>query len=84
MPSLHAAYALLIALYLWRIVPRWARIPLALYPPAMAFALVYSGEHYVVDCIAGWAYAVLAFVAVNRAFARRAERVRVPEPALAD
>jgi membrane-associated phospholipid phosphatase len=84
MPSLHAAYALLIALYLWRIVPRWARIPLALYPPAMAFALVYSGEHYVVDCIAGWAYAVLAFVAVNRAFARRAQRVRVPEPALAD
>jgi membrane-associated phospholipid phosphatase len=84
MPSLHAAYALLIALYLWRIVPRSARVPLALYPPAMAFALVYSGEHYLVDCIAGWAYAVLVFVAVNRAFARRAQRVRAPQPALAD
>jgi membrane-associated phospholipid phosphatase len=84
MPSLHAAYALLIALYLWRLVPWWARVPLALYPLAMAFALVYSGEHYVVDCIAGWAYALLAFVAINWAFARRAQRVPVLEPALAD
>src|SRR5436190_863329 len=53
MPSLHAAYALLITLYLWRLVPRWAHVPLALYPLAMAFALIYSGEHYLVDCIAG-------------------------------
>ena len=84
MPSLHAAYALLITLYLWRLVPRWARVPLALYPPAMAFALVYSGEHYVVDCIAGWAYACATFFAVNWLFERRAQRVGVLEPALAD
>jgi membrane-associated phospholipid phosphatase len=84
MPSLHAAYALLITLYLWRLVPRWARVPLALYPPAMAFALVYSGEHYVVDCIAGWAYACATFFAVNWLFERRAQRVQVLEPALAD
>jgi membrane-associated phospholipid phosphatase len=84
MPSLHAAYALLITLYLWRLVPRWARVPLALYPLAMAFALVYSGEHYVVDCIAGWVYAYATFFAVNRLFAWRAQRMRVLEPALAD
>jgi len=84
MPSLHAAYALLIALYLWRLVPRWARVPLALYPPAMAFALIYSGEHYLVDCIAGWVYATAAFVAVNVWFERRAQRAPVLEPALAD
>ena len=36
MPSLHAAYALLFTLYLWRLVPRWARPLLALYPLAMA------------------------------------------------
>jgi membrane-associated phospholipid phosphatase len=83
MPSLHAGYALLIALYLWRLVPRWARIPLALYPPAMSFALVYSAEHYVVDCIAGWVYAVVTFVGVNFVFDRRAARARL-EPALAD
>jgi len=99
MPSLHAAYAMLIALYLWRIVPRWARLPVALYPPAMAFSLIYAGEHYVIDCIAGWAYAIATFVAVNLYFERRAARTRrqqeqeltpvpvpepEPEPALAD
>ena len=61
MPSLHAAFALLFTLYLWRLVPRYVRPLLALYPLAMALALVYSGEHYVVDCIAGWVYAVAAF-----------------------
>ena len=84
MPSLHAAYALLIALFLWRLVPRWARVPLALYPPAMAFALVYAGEHYLVDCVAGWVYATATFVAVNLWFERRARRAPALEPALAD
>jgi membrane-associated phospholipid phosphatase len=83
MPSLHAAYALLIALYLWRLVPRWARLPLALYPPAMSFALVYSGEHYVVDCLAGWLYAIVTFVLVNTFFERRAARARFA-PAMVD
>jgi membrane-associated phospholipid phosphatase len=79
MPSLHAAYALLIVLYVWRLVPRWARAVLALYPPAMAFSLVYTGEHYVVDCLAGWLYAIAVFVAVNVWFERRAARVPVRE-----
>ncbi len=83
MPSLHAGYALLIALYLWRLVPRWARLPLALYPPAMVFALVYSGEHYIVDCLAGWVYAIATFVVVGIVFDRRAARARF-EPVLAD
>ncbi|MDX6451756.1 MAG: hypothetical protein QOH16_1805 [Gaiellaceae bacterium] len=84
MPSLHSAYALLVTLYLWRLVPRWGRPLLAAYPPAMAFALVYSGEHYVVDCLAGWVYATASFVAVNLWFERRSRRVPVLEPALAD
>ncbi len=84
MPSLHAAFSLLIVLYVWRLVPRWWRPLLALYPPAMAFSLVYTGEHYVVDCIAGWAYAVATFVAVNLVFEYRARRVTALEPALAD
>ena len=84
MPSLHAGYSLLIVLYLWRLVPRWWRPLLALYPPAMAFSLVYTGEHYVVDCVAGWAYAVTTFVAVNLVFEYRARRVTALEPAYAD
>jgi membrane-associated phospholipid phosphatase len=84
MPSLHAGYALLLALFLWRLVPRWTRPLLALYPPAMAFALVYGGEHYVVDCLAGWVYAAVTFFSVEYAFARRAHRRAYLEPAFAD
>jgi membrane-associated phospholipid phosphatase len=72
MPSLHAAYALLIALFLWRLVSRPWRVGLVAYPLAMAFALVYTGEHYVSDVLVGWLYAVAAFVAVDRLHRRRA------------
>ena len=64
-PSLHAAYTLLITLFLWRSA-RWARPLLALYPAAMAFALVYTAEHYVVDILLGWAYALVAVWVVHR------------------
>ena len=64
-PSLHAAYTLLITLFLWRSARR-ARPFLAVYPVAMAFALVYTAEHYVVDILLGWAYAVAALWAVHR------------------
>jgi membrane-associated phospholipid phosphatase len=64
-PSLHAAYTLLIALFLWRLAPRWGRVLLAVYPPAMAFALVYTAEHYFSDILVGWVYAVIAFWTVN-------------------
>jgi hypothetical protein len=73
-PSLHAAYALLVTLVLWPLVRRPWRIPLAVYPLAMAFALVYTAEHYVVDVLLGWVYAVAAFAAVAagaRLLARR-------------
>ena len=84
MPSLHAGYALLLSLFLWRLLPKWTRPILVLYPPAMAFTLVYGGEHYVVDCIAGWIYAVATFVSVEWYFARRESRARALEPVYAD
>jgi hypothetical protein len=64
-PSLHAAYTLLITLFLWRST-RWGRPLLALYPAAMAFALVYTAEHYLVDILLGWAYTLLAIWIVGR------------------
>jgi membrane-associated phospholipid phosphatase len=74
-PSLHAAYALLITLVLWRVVRWWPlRALLAAYPVAMAFALVYSGEHYAIDIVLGWLYAVAAYVAVERIADRLAAR----------
>jgi PAP2 superfamily protein len=52
-PSLHEGMTVLVAVALWRRVPRGVRPILAAYPLAMAFALVYTGEHYVTDLIAG-------------------------------
>jgi hypothetical protein len=69
-PSLHAAYTLLIALFLWRWAGR-ARPLLVAYPLAMTFALAYTAEHYVVDVLLGWAYALVALWAVNRVADRR-------------
>jgi membrane-associated phospholipid phosphatase len=84
-PSLHAAYALLIALVLWRSVGRPWRVLLAAYPLAMGFALVYSAEHYVIDILIGWIYAAAAYFAVERIAdalaARRAARAE-PVPAV--
>jgi hypothetical protein len=81
-PSLHAAYTLLITLVLWRLAPRWGRVLLALYPWAMAFALVYTAEHYFSDILLGWIYCVVAFVLVNRVADRLAAR-RPQEAAVA-
>ena len=67
-PSLHAAYTLLVTLFLWRSARwLWARALLVLYPLAMAFALVYTAEHYLFDILLGWAYTVVAVLIVNRA-----------------
>jgi hypothetical protein len=63
MPSLHAGTAALIAFYgIARLRSRWRGL-LMLYPIAMSFMLVYYGEHYVVDIIAGWALALVVLVA---------------------
>jgi membrane-associated phospholipid phosphatase len=63
MPSLHAALPLLTALVLMRLYgPRAA--PCLLYPLTMGFNLVYLGEHYVVDVLAGFVTALLAFALV--------------------
>src|SRR3954452_7751920 len=65
MPSLHAAYPAMLACFFWA-AGRAARIGLGLYTLAMAFALVYGGEHYVADILAGWAMAGAAYALVTR------------------
>jgi hypothetical protein len=65
-PSLHAAYTLLVVLFLVGLLRSGWRHLLWLYPAAMAFALAYSGEHYVVDVFLGWIYAVAVYAAVER------------------
>jgi PAP2 superfamily len=56
-PSLHAALTAMISIFLWRRVRRGWRPLLVAYPLAMAFALVYAAEHFVIDILLGWALA---------------------------
>jgi hypothetical protein len=41
-----------------------------LYPLAQSIAVIYTGNHYVVDIVIGCAFATGAYVATNRLFAR--------------
>ena len=66
MPSLHTAFATIIALYTGSRLPRPWRYLMALYPIAMGLALVYLGEHYVVDVVAGVVYALVTHFAIRR------------------
>jgi membrane-associated phospholipid phosphatase len=74
MPSLHVAFACLVAIFIARqIRSRWGRLTY-LYPVAMAFTLVYTGEHYVLDLIFGLVYVLAVHLAVTRWEDRRAQR----------
>src|SRR5205823_1071596 len=62
MPSLHMAITVVIAMFAWS---RDRRLGLlgAVYAAAMGFSLVYLGEHYVTDVLAGVAFAAGSWVA---------------------
>ena len=74
MPSLHVAYTALVAVFFLRRVPRWAAPLLLAYPVAMAFALVYTGEHYVIDILAGISYVLIIHTTINAFTARNRRR----------
>jgi hypothetical protein len=61
MPSIHAAYPMLICLFFWKGSSSRKRVLLAAYPICMAFTLVYMGEHFVIDILMGWLYAAATF-----------------------
>jgi membrane-associated phospholipid phosphatase len=70
-PSLHAGYAMLVFLFVASYArPLRLRWPItilaALYPLAMGFCVVYTGNHYVVDLLIGFASAIGAFVLVPK------------------
>ena len=70
-PSLHAGLSLAIAAFLWNRVQRNWRPLLVAYVLVMAFTLVYTAEHYVVDILLGWALAAVVVTAINRYEARQ-------------
>ena len=62
-PSLHAAYPFLAFLFARRAFPRAGWLMLG-YTACVWFAIVYLGEHWVVDIVGGVAYAFAAYFAI--------------------
>lgn len=72
-PSLHAAYATLIVLFVGKFYGRkWALVA-SIYPLLIYFGTVYQGEHYAIDEIIGGSYALAAFFVVGYFWKRKAE-----------
>jgi hypothetical protein len=85
-PSLHAAYPMLMFLFFWSTKKLWVRLLTGTYVLLMAVTLVYTGEHYVIDILLGWIYAIVIYVVVTqleKAWARRRERRALAQPATA-
>ncbi len=74
MPSLHAAIPMLLLLFFWSSTRLRGRILLVAYVSTMSFALIYGGEHYVVDVVAGWLYAAVVVFGLRALQSRRATR----------
>jgi membrane-associated phospholipid phosphatase len=70
-PSEHAAFPLLECLIVWRLSRR-ASFVLLLWVGWVLFSVVYLGEHWVTDIIAGWVYALVVFWIVRRFVSRSA------------
>ncbi len=63
MPSLHMAWAAWCAVVLWRLSRRvWVRAIAVLYPCMTALAVLATGNHYVLDVLAGLATLVVAML----------------------
>lgn len=76
MPSEHAMYPLLFFLFLRKQFGKPAYLALV-YIAVLLFSITYLGQHYVIDAIAGFAYAIAGYVVVMHlapAFARRLHR----------
>ncbi|MGZ4474086.1 MAG: phosphatase PAP2 family protein [Nocardioides sp.] len=66
MPSLHAATAMLVALFAIHRSTRWWRWLALLYPALMCFTLLLYAEHYVLDEAVGIALALAVHAVVGR------------------
>jgi hypothetical protein len=65
MPSLHAADALIVGLVLCAVCKsRWAKLFWAVWPAWVWFAVMATGNHFWLDCLAGIGVALIAMAAV--------------------
>jgi hypothetical protein len=73
MPSLHIGWALWCTVAVWTATRRWwLRAAAAIYPFVTAFAVLATGNHYVLDLLGGILVACLSFAIVRLASALRA------------
>jgi len=77
-PSLHAAFPALAAAYAWSRY-RALAIGLVIWTAAVVVSIVYLGEHYVVDALAGFVYVAIAALVVEAVW----RRFRKTTPAVA-
>ncbi|HET6832098.1 MAG TPA: phosphatase PAP2 family protein [Solirubrobacterales bacterium] len=83
LPSLHAAFPMLLLCVFWRSGTPARALGIA-YVLAMGWTLVYGGEHYVFDVLLGWTYAVAVYFGVRWVRARWSDRrARAPAAAAA-
>jgi hypothetical protein len=76
-PSLHAAWPVIALLVIRKHgLPRWLFWAQAVVTVGVLFAIVYTGEHYLVDALVGAVYALAAWWIVQRALG--AASVRAP------
>ncbi len=73
MPSLHAAFPMLVYLFMVDIFGKKAR-PFIIYPMLVWVAIIYTGNHYILDTIVGILYAYAAFYGVKYFYSRRARK----------
>ena len=76
-PSLHAAFPALAAAYAWSRY-RSLAIGLILWTACVLLAIVYLGEHYVVDALDGFLYAAVAMTIVELVARRVTKRGAMP------
>jgi hypothetical protein len=88
LPSMHAGFAAFLLAYFWGRTASLGRVALVTYAATMAFTLVATGEHWVVDVVLGWLYVGLVMTAWQRVEQHRAGRRAVtatvspwPDPA---
>ena len=64
MPSLHFSWTVILGVLFWNSLRGWRRLLALLYPVLTFFAIVLTGNHFILDAVAGGALAALAFAVV--------------------
>ena len=77
MPSLHAAYALGVGVGMIRFArSHIVRVAGVLYPPLVVLTIIVTGNHFLLDAVAGMLVLAVGFLVVRAVRGRRSEPTR--------